>query len=126
MKYIITILLLLSGCSMFKPSSAPFSGSIGLPSGMPAVGAEGSTGFEILPWLGGVAVLAGIALIVISGGRKGWYPLCIGVGLIILNWLVLTYAHALFIPVVIATGALTLALGYKVVSSILSHRKTCK
>jgi hypothetical protein len=93
---------------------------------MPTVGAEGATGFEILPWLGGVAVLAGIALIVISAGRKGWYPLCIGVGLIILNWLVLTYAHALFIPVVIATGALTLALGYKVVASILSHRKQCK
>lgn len=116
----------MTGCSMFAPSTPPFSGSIGLPSGMPTVGAEGSTGFEILPWLGGVAVLAGIALIVISSGRKGWYPLCIGVGLIVLNWLVLTYAHALFIPVVIATGALTLALGYKVVTSILLHRKTCK
>ena len=100
----------MTGCSMFAPSTPPFSGSIGLPSGMPTVGAEGSTGFEILPWLGGVAVLAGIALIVISSGRKGWYPLCIGVGLIVLNWLVLNYAHALFIPVVITPSSIEIFL----------------
>ena len=73
----------------------------------------------MLPWLGGVAILGGLALLVLSGGRKGWYPLLIGIGLIMLNWIVLTYAHALFIPVVVATGSLTLAIGYKVVKAIL-------
>jgi len=74
----------------------------------------------MLPWLGGVAILGGLALLVLSGGRKGWYPLLIGIGLIMLNWIVLTYAHALFIPVVVATGALTLAIGFKIVVSILN------
>jgi hypothetical protein len=78
-----------------------------------------AAGFEMLPWLGGVAILGGLALLVISAGRKGWYPLLVGIGLIILNWIVLTYAHALFIPVVVATGSLTLAIGYKTVVSIL-------
>ena len=82
--------------------------------------AQTAQGFEMLPWLGGVAILGGLALLVISGGRKGWYPLLIGIGLILLNWIVLTYAHALFIPVVVATGSLTLAVGYKVVTAILN------
>ena len=83
-------------------------------------GSKTAAGFEMLPWLGGVAILGGLALLVISGGRKGWYPLLIGIGLILLNWIVLTYAHALFIPVVVATGSLTLAVGYKVVTAILN------
>ena len=111
------LLFFLTGCAMPQATS-PFSGSLSLPT-TPIVGGS-SSGFEMLPWLGGVAVLAGLALIVISGARKGWYPLFIGVGLIVLNWVVLTYAHALFIPVVVATGSLTLAVGYKVVTAILN------
>ena len=83
---------------------------------------QSAQGFEMLPWLGGVAILGGLALLVISGGRKGWYPLLIGIGLILLNWIVLTYAHALFIPVVVATGSLTLAVGYKVATAILNKQ----
>ena len=81
---------------------------------------QSAAGFEMFPWLGGIAILGGLALLVLSGGRKGWYPLLIGIGLILLNWIVLTYAHALFIPVVVATGALTLAIGFKIVVSILN------
>ena len=116
------IFFFLTGCAIPQTTN-PFTGALPLPS--TNISGGSSNGFEMLPWLGGVAVLAGLALIIISGARKGWYPLFIGVGLIVLNWVVLTYAHALFIPVVVATGALTLALGYKAVSSILLHRK-CK
>lgn len=118
MKSISTIIFFfLSGCDMMQPMP-----SLGNP--MPSLSslpdaASSAQGFEMLPWLGGVAILGGLALLVISGGRKGWYPLLIGIGLILLNWIVLTYAHALFIPVVVATGSLTLAIGYKVVTAIL-------
>ena len=118
MKKILLVIFFLTGCAAPQSFSNPLTSSL-------PVAPSSASGFEMLPWLGGVAVLAGLSLIVISGARKGWYPLFIGVGLIILNWVVLTYAHALFIPVVVATGALTLALGYKAVSSILLHRK-CK
>ena len=110
----------LAGCSWMMPPSSP---TVAEKATKLLVSNKSAAGLEMLAWLGGVAVLAGIALVVVSGGRKGWYPLFIGIGLILLNWLVLTYAHALFIPVVIATGSLTLALGFKAVSSILIHRK---
>ena len=118
MKKLFPIIFFLAGCATPQPFSNPLTS---LPVAPPS-----ASGFEILRWLGGVAVLAGLALIVISGARKGWYPLFIGVGLIVLNWVVLTYAHALFIPVVVATGALTLALGYRVTTAILLHRKNGK
>ena len=118
-KILLTFLLFLSGCSM-PISHSPFSPG-GLLPPQEILGSNSSAaGFEMLPWLGGVAILGGLALLVISGGRKGWYPLLIGIGLILLNWIVLTYAHALFIPVVVATGSLTLAVGYKVVTAILN------
>ena len=124
MKSLLTALfVLLSGCSMLTPpiykpmSSIPDEVSN-------IIGAnQSAAGLEMLAWLGGIAVLGGLALLVVTTGRRGWYPFIAGVGLILLNWVVLSYAHALFIPVVISTGALTLALGYKTVSSILTHRK---
>ena len=110
---------MISGCSMFQ-STSPFTSQLPMPS-TPVT--SSAIGFEMLPWLGGVAVLGGLALLVISSGRKGWYPLLIGIGLILLNWIVLTYAHALFLPVVVTTGALTLAIGYKIIASILIDRR---
>jgi len=110
--------LTLVGCGMMQPQPMPLNP---LPS-LESLSSSPRTaqGFEMLPWLGGVSILGGLALLVLSGGRKGWYPLLIGIGLIMLNWIVLTYAHALFIPVVVATGALTLAIGFKIVVSILN------
>jgi hypothetical protein len=121
MKKLAPIIIFLSGCSMFQTSPS-FTRSIP----MPTPPSMSGSGFEILPWLGGIAVLTGLGLLVLSSGRRGWYPLLIGIGLIILNWIVLTYAHALFLPVVVATGAFTLAFGYKAVMNVLLHRKNGK
>jgi hypothetical protein len=115
---IIIFFSLAAGCGMLQPMPS-LGNSLPSLSSLPDT-ASSAQGFEMLPWLGGVAILGGLALLVISGGRKGWYPLLIGIGLILLNWIVLTYAHALFIPVVVATGSLTLAVGYKVVAAILN------
>ena len=118
--FYVTMFCMLASCGMsMKP---PIYGSpVNIPDVVPVT--QSASGFEMLPWRGGVAVLAGMALLVISGGRKGWYPLLIGIGLILLNWIVLTYAHALFLPVVVTTGILTLAIGYKIVASILIDRR---
>ena len=114
-------LLILAGCS-FRGENM-FSKALPLP---PAPTPSAASGFETLTWRGGIAVLAGLGLLVISSGRKGWYPLLIGIGLILLNWIVLTYAHALFLPVVVTTGILTLAIGYKILATILIDRKNRK
>ena len=124
MKKLIPLLLLsLSGCTWLIP---PQNSSMAEKATETIANTVDGENFSMLVFLGSVAVIGGIALLVISGGRKGWYPLIIGIGLILLNWLVLYYAHALFIPVVIATGSLTLAFGYKAVESILLYRKRKK
>jgi len=76
----------------------------------------------MLGWLGGICTLSGMALLVITGGRMGWRPLIGGVLFVILNYALALYASWFFLPVVIATGAISLAWAGKIVMEIYKEK----
>jgi hypothetical protein len=119
------IALLLSGCSSGLRSTLPGSSisSIGRQiSDVSGVGG-GHTSLAVLAWVGGISTLGGIVLLALTRGHRGWYPFLGGIGLVLLNWLILTYAHALFLPVIIGTGVISVVWTYKITRQILSSKK---
>jgi len=77
----------------------------------------------ILGWLGGVCALGGMVLLVISRGTLGWRPLIGGVVFILINYALAIYAHWFFLPVAIATGAISLAWAGKIIWNIVKKTK---
>lgn len=84
---------------------------------------ESQETLTILSGVGGLCLLAGMALLVISRGTTGWRPLIGGVLLILLNYIVARYADWIFIPVIIATGCVSAAWGWNIILSIIKERK---
>lgn len=85
-----------------------------------AVNAPVSSCSPMLSWLGGLCTLAGMALLVLTGGRMGWKPLIGGVIFIVINYALSLYASWIFLPVVIATGAISVAWGGKIIWKIVN------
>lgn len=83
---------------------------------------ESQETLTILSGVGGLCLLAGMALLVISKGTTGWRPLIGGVLLILLNYMVARYADWIFIPVIIATGCISATWGWRVILSIKKER----
>ena len=80
-------------------------------------------GLGMLSWVGGVATLAGIGALVVSGGRFGMRAIVIGILLCILNFVVATYATWILIPVLIATGMVSIAWGYVTYKQVLKDKE---
>ena len=74
----------------------------------------------MLSWLGGICILAGMVLLVISRGTMGWRPLIGGIIFLLINYAIALYAHWFFLPVAISTGALSLAWAGKIVWKIVN------
>jgi hypothetical protein len=58
----------------------------------------------MLSGIGGISILGGIVLLVASSGRKGWYPILGGIGLIFMNTLLQEYFHLIALPIIVASG----------------------
>lgn len=80
----------------------------------------------ILSGIGGLCLLSGMILLTISRGILGWRPIIGGVSLIILNYVISQYASWIFLPLIGATGAISLVWGYKNIRKILEIRKEKK
>jgi len=78
----------------------------------------------ILSWVGGVCLLAGMALLVITRGTMGWRPLIGGIIFVLINYAIAIYANWFFLPVAICTGAISLAWAGKVVWKIINKKTT--
>ena len=74
----------------------------------------------MLAWLGGICTLTGMALLVLTGGRMGWKPIIGGIIFIVINYALAQYAGWIFLPVVIATAAISLAWAGKIVWKIVN------
>ena len=72
----------------------------------------------VLSAIGGLCLLSGMVLLCLSRGTMGWRPIIGGVVLIVLNYMIASYADWIFIPVIIATGCISAAWGWSVVKSI--------
>ena len=80
-------------------------------------------GLGMLSWVGGIATLAGIAAMVITGGRMGLRAIIIGVCLCILNFIVANFASWILIPVLFATGLISIAWGYVTWKQVLKDKE---
>jgi hypothetical protein len=74
----------------------------------------------MLGWLGGVCILGGMVLLVITRGTMGWRPVIGGIIFIGINYALYAYGNWFFIPVAIATGAISLAWSGKIVWKIVN------
>ena len=83
---------------------------------------ESQETLTVLSGVGGICLLAGMALLVISRGTMGWRPFCGGILLILLNYMVARYADWIFIPVIIATGCISAAWGWNTVLEIYKEK----
>ena len=82
-----------------------------------------SDGLSVLSWAGGISTLAGIAALVITSGRMGMRAIIIGICLCVLNFVVATYATWVLLPVLIATGMVSVAWGYVTVKQVLKDKE---
>jgi len=116
---ILMSLLLLGGCSslgrIFSPKSTNVVTDV-------TKAIHPSESLTVLSTIGGLCLLAGMVLLVISRGTKGWIPCIGGVILVLLNYAVAEYAHWIFIPMLIATGCISAVWGWKVIKKILNHK----
>ena len=115
----------LGGCNIFPKNTASTSSlsvdSIGDIEKITAV-----ENLTILSGIGGLCLLSGMVLLTVSRGTMGWRQVIGGVSLIILNYIISRYASWIFLPLIGATGAISLAWGYKNIRDILKIRKEKK
>ena len=121
MKKLLTCLALsgtILGCATTRTLTAPTDTLTAL------TGATTSgTCSPMLSWLGGICILAGMALLVISRGTMGWRPLIGGIVFLLINYAISLYASWFFLPVAICTGALSLAWAGKIIWKIVNDDK---
>jgi hypothetical protein len=107
-----------NGCSgiqkIFTPPSSTMDQAI------QAMDSPVATCSPMLGWLGGICTLSGMALLVLTGGRIGWRPVIGGVIFIVTNYALALYASWFFLPMVIATAAISLAWAGKIVYRIVN------
>ena len=85
---------------------------------------------SVLSWLGGISTLIGILALVFTkaiglpmiGGRA----IMIGICLVVLNYAIANFLSWLMIPVLIGTGAVSLAWSYATVKDVLKIGKEVK
>jgi hypothetical protein len=78
---------------------------------------------SVLSVVGGLCLLAGMVLLVVTKGTRGWYPVIGGLILTVLNYVVAKYDDYLFYPLVVFTGCISAAWTYKIVKQILLEKK---
>lgn len=118
--YLALLTVTLTGCSTWQKVFSPPSV---IDKAMETMDSPVVTCSPMLGWLGGICTLSGMALLVLTGGRMGWYPLIGGILFVVLNYALAMYASWFFLPVVIATGAISLAWAGKIVMKILKEKK---
>jgi hypothetical protein len=121
MKKLLTPLLvslILIGCSTTGTGWFPTSTAGVIPN--EAMSAPVASCSPMLSWLGGICTLCGMAMLMLTGGKLGWRPLIGGILFVIINYALAMYANWIFLPVVIATGAISLAWAGKIVWKIVN------
>tara|TARA_Y100000114_G_scaffold136085_1_gene137346 strand:+ start:150 stop:518 length:369 start_codon:yes stop_codon:yes gene_type:complete len=93
------------------------------PKYVPDVTAPPGEPLAMLSWISGLSILGGIALLVVTSGRKGKWAIGAGVGLILLNLLIHRFDNYLFIPVLVCTGLISAVWTYKLIRQTLTEKK---
>lgn len=118
--HLFLISLIFTGCQYSNPGGVVSSRT----SSFIEQAADSSETLTVLSVTGGLCLVAGMVLLVITGGRKGWYPVVGGIILVILNYMVAKYDDYLFYPLVACTALISGAWTYKIVKQILLEKKS--
>lgn len=110
--------LLLTGCFATPKSTVSRYADAGLTSV-----SNTTANLDMMSWIGGISILGGIAAMVITRGAIGIRAVGIGIGLVLLNYAVARYADWIFIPILVATAAISLTFGYRVVRKAMTKKK---
>ena len=103
-----SLLLFSSGCGAIdlifgtKPKTGGISSTIN-----ETASAAIPENLSILSGIGGISILGGIVLLVVSAGRKGWWPIIGGIGLVFINTLLQEYFHFIALPIIVASGVVS-------------------
>ena len=116
---LVTSLFILCSCKSTPTMAASYAGRT---TDMVTEAASGGP-LAVLSVAGGLCLLAGMVLLVITKGVKGWYPSIGGVILVLLGYMVAKYDNLIFYPLVILTGMISAAWTYRVVTQILTEKK---
>ena len=113
---------IMTGCmSSHKAMSAAPPPGVSLTDWAHAKQAVGA--LDLLSWLGGICILGGVAAMVITRGTIGLRALGVGLGLVILNYTIARYADWIFIPVLVASAAISLAYAYRIIRQAILKKK---
>ena len=115
-----SLLIVIVGCR----SPFPTGGLPGKSASIAQQAASQAEPLTVLSGVGGLCLVAGMVLLVISRGQRGWYPVIGGLILVILNYMVGKYDDYLFYPLVTFTGLVSAAWTYKIVKQILLEKKS--
>jgi hypothetical protein len=106
-KLLLITLSLLGGCGAIDSIFYTKPSTHGLESTVTEAASSISNNLSMLSGIGGLSILGGIVLLCVSAGRKGWYPILGGVGLIFINTMLQEYFHFIALPVIVASGVIS-------------------
>ena len=122
---------LLNAIWLFTVSAFVLNGCAVVPKGQTLTGkatevvsqASSPHNLSVLSVTGGLCLVAGMALLVVTSGRKGWYPVVGGFLLVVLNFVVAEFSYYLFIPLAVCSAMISAAWTYRTVRQILMEKK---
>jgi len=93
------------------------------------VGAESMKDLTILSAVGGICIIGGVLCMVLPGmsNLKGGTAILIGIVLILLNIGVKEYLPYIYVPFLVGTGLISIAVTYKTIRYVLNYKRktTC-
>ena len=110
--FLLLISLTVFGCGSLSRAlgTSPPSNPVG---DITAATTETVSNLSMLSGIGGLSILGGIVLLVVTAGRKGWYPIFGGVGLVFLNAIMQEYFHFIALPIIVASGVISAGWAYR-------------
>ena len=119
--YVMGLACLAIGACVSKPSISASSFGNGL--SLTSATAQAGQMDPMLSWIGGLSTVAGILALVLTRGSVGTRAIVIGIGLVLLNQAIARYGDWLFLPTLIATGAVSVTYGYITIRRMMRLRQ---
>jgi hypothetical protein len=82
-----------------------------------------SGGLGMLNYIGALCTVIGVIALVVTRGSMGMRAILIGIGLCLLTFVVATFAHWILIPMLVASGLISLAWGYVTIKEMLDNKE---
>ena len=94
-----------AGCSWFMPE--PARSTLAIPDGEDLKNTFKT--LSVLSGIGGISILGGIALLIVTKGAKGYMPIIVGVVLVIINEIINQYFDVVAIYFLVISGIISFA-----------------